>query len=61
MRRRSGNRGFHVACIAAALSSTATATARAGGAGAVPAMPFWAMILLVVLIGSAGYFMTRRR
>jgi hypothetical protein len=26
-----------------------------------PAMPFWAMILLVALIGVAGWYMTRGR
>ena len=46
----------------AALSApAATAGAQVGGLESAPAMPFWAMLLLVGLIGTVGYLMTRKR
>lgn len=51
-----------IRALGAGLLSAQAATANAEGAGlaATPAMPFWALILLVLLIAGVGYLMTRK-
>ena len=60
MRRFHPRRATHLIGAGMACAQAATARAEVAGFEPTPAMPFWALILLVLLIAAVGYWMTRK-
>jgi hypothetical protein len=61
MGRSSRKRAVKVIGTAALVAPAWVARAQSGGFEPAPAMPFWAMALLIVLIGAVGFLMTRKK